>query len=272
METKKDLFYRSWLLPFAAATFAVAAAGCCGCGNSNEGPRELRLMSYNIYHCQGADRKLDIARTAEVIRRENPDFVGLQEVDSKSKRSNGIDEAEEMGRILGMHATYARTIPFQGGGYGIAMLSKEKPLSVERIPLPGREPRMLLLCEFKDCWFCDTHLALQTTNQLKSVEIIRKAVAARAGTKPVFLVGDWNADPKSKTLAAMREFMTILSKENCRTFHGFKPYKPGSEYCIDYIAVDSAHAQKFAVRDAHIVEDTMTSDHFPVSVTIEERR
>ena len=246
--------------------FAAAVAGCCG--EWSVANRGIRLASYNIFHCQGADKKIDFARTAAALGQGCPDFVGLQEVDSVTKRSNRLDQAAEMGKILGMHATYAKTFAFQGGGYGIAILSREKPLSVERIPLPGKEPRVLLLCEFKDCWFGNTHLALQTANQLKSVEIIRKVVAERSATKPVFLVGDWNEEPTSKTLAAIRGFLTILSNEKSRTHHGFKPFKPDSEYCIDYIAVDSTHAGNFAVRDAHVAPDFTTSDHCPVFVTV----
>lgn len=250
----------------AIVMLAVAVAGCCG--DQVAANRDIRLASYNIFHCQGKDKKIDYARTAAALAEHRPDFVGLQEVDSMTRRSGGLDQSKEIGKVLGMHATYAKTFTFQGGGYGIAILSREKPLSVERIPLPGKEPRLLLLCEFKDCWFGNTHLALQTDNQLKSVEIVRKVVAERSATKPVFLVGDWNEEPTSRTLAAMRGFMTILSNEKSRTHHGFKSFKPGSEYCIDYIAVDSAHAGNFAVCDAYVVPDFTTSDHCPVFVTV----
>lgn len=251
----------------------LVTAIVAGCHDgSQEIKREIRLASYNIYHCQGADKETDVARTAEALRRENPDFIGLQEVDSVTRRSKGVDQAAELGKALGLHATYAKTVPCQGGAYGIAVLSREKPLSVLRIPLPGKEPRMLLLCEFRDFWFGNTHFALQTVNQLKSVEIIRKAIAEKCATKPVFLVGDWNNDPKSKTLTAMRGFMKIISEEKSRTYHGYKPFTPGSEYCLDYIAVDSVHAADFAVRHSHVVPDLTTSDHCPVFVTVETKK
>ena len=98
--------------------FAVAVVGCCG--EQSVANREIRLASYNIFHCQGADKKIDFARTAAALGQGCPDFVGLQEVDSVTKRSKGLDHAAEMGKILGMHATYAKTFAFQGGGYGNA--------------------------------------------------------------------------------------------------------------------------------------------------------
>ena len=256
----------------AAAMAAVASAVGCGPGKSSQGgsaSHEMTLMSYNVMHCAGIDDKVNIARTAEVIKRENPRFAGLQELDCKAaKRSFGVDQPAELGRLTGMHATFAQAIPFQGGGYGVAVLSREKPLAVYKTPLPGIEPRVLLLCEFEDCWFGTTHLALQGTNRLASVEIIRKAIAERAATKPVYLTGDWNDTPTSKPLAAMRSFMTVLSDTKGRTFHDFKPIDPSSPYCIDYIAVDSLSAKRIVVRDSHVVPDVTTSDHSPVVATI----
>ena len=253
------------------ALCACLAVGCGAKKSSQDGlaSHDMTLMSYNVMHCAGIDDKVNIARTAEVIKRENPRFAGLQELDCHAaKRSFGVDQPAELGRLTGMHATFAQAIPFQGGGYGVAVLSREKPLSVYRAPLPGREPRVLLLCEFEDCWFGTTHLSLQATNRLASVEIIRKAVAERAATKPVYLTGDWNDTPTSKPLAAMRSFMTVLSDTKGRTFHDFRPNDPPTPYCIDYIAVDSLSAKRIVVRGSHVVPDVTTSDHSPVVATI----
>lgn len=245
---------------------AVSLAGCCSC-TAQVKPAPMTLMSYNVMHCEGADKKVDIARTASVIAREKPRFVGVQELDFKAaKRTGGVDQPAELGRLAGMHATFAQAIPYQGGGYGVAVLSREKPLSVFKTPLPGKEPRVLLLCEFEDCWFGTTHLSLQEPNRLAAVEIVRKAVAERAAKKPVYLTGDWNATPESKTLAGIKSFMSILSVTSDRTFHNFNPN--ARTYCIDYIAVDSAAAKRVEVKESHVVPDVTTSDHSPVVATV----
>ena len=128
---------------------AVMCAGLvvgCSTGQSAHGDLSapesggMKLMSYNVMHCAGADNKVDIARTAEVIKRENPRFVGVQELDFMAKhRSGGVDQPAELGRLTGMYATFAQAIPYQGGGYGVAVLSREKPISVFKTALPGRE-------------------------------------------------------------------------------------------------------------------------------------
>lgn len=259
---------RDWLSGMFAVAVSALCVFCCSCKKPQTVP--LRLMSYNVRHCCGADKKVDIDRTVAAILREKPDFVGIQELDCRSpKRSGGVDQPAELGRLTGMHATFAAAVNYpNGGGYGVAVLSKEKPLSVVKFPLPGREPRMLLLCEFKDFWFGTTHLSLQSTNRVKSAGIIRKSVEERSQNKPVILTGDWNATPKSDTLVEFEKFMTVLSKERSRTYHGFKPYKPGSENCIDYIAVSSSFLSDFEVKDSYVVEDTVTSDHFPVVTAV----
>ena len=229
---------------------------------------DIRLMSYNILHGKGADGKVDITRTAEAIIRENPDFVGLQEVDCRVSRSRRIDEPAELGRLTGLHPTFASAFPYQGGEYGRAMLSREKPLAVERIQLDGKHPGVLLLCEFRDFWFGTMHLDLVEANRLRQVGIVRDAVAAKSRTKPVFLTGDWNATPKSKTLDAMRKFMTVLSREDDRTFHGYRGEKALKGYCIDYIAVDTAHAGMVTVKESHVTQNTVASDHNPLVATV----
>jgi len=264
-----------------SAALGAALAVCCAC-IGDAAAEEMKLMSFNVMHCAGFDDKVDIARTAAAISREAPRFVGVQELDCHAKsRSHGVDQPAELGRLTGMHATFAQAIPYQGGGYGVAVLSREKPISVFKTPLPGAEPRVLLLCEFNDCWFGTTHLALHETNRLASVEIIRRAVEERSATKPVYLTGDWNARPDSRPLAAMRSFMTILSDTTGRTYHGFMwsvgpdgktGAAPAGEMCIDYIAVDSAAAKKVSVLDSHVVPDITTSDHSPVVATVEDKR
>lgn len=257
---KKSLF---------AAGLIVACVGFCA------DSAEMKLMSFNVLHCAGMDKKLDIDRTAARIRAENPDFACLQEIDWRTARVNGIDEPAELARLTGLHATFAKAIFYAGGQYGVMMLSRQRPVSVRQIPLPGKEPRVLLLCEFSDCWVGTMHLSVSGEQErLDSIAIIRREVADAARTKPVFLTGDWNSMPESKVLKGIGEFMAVLSDTACQTFHGHPVNGPDgqpldmSRFCIDYIAVDSAHVSGFRVTDAHVVEDRVTSDHAPIVVTV----
>ena len=260
------------ILPLCLSAAAMAAVAVA------DVPHDLRLMSYNVQHCAGAASNVDVrvAQTyditpiADAILRERPDYVGLNEVHCKTWRTGNVDYPAEFARRTGLHATFGQAIPYQGGGYGVAVLSREKPLSVEKIPLPGREKRLLLLCEFPDFWFGTMHLDFGAY-QLQAVEVVRLAVAEKAASKPVFLTGDWNNVPKSNTLAALREFMTVISKEDCCTFHGRKDYPAEKEYCIDYIAVDSAHAPACKVKEAYVTKNIIASDHNPLTVSLDAK-
>ena len=53
-------------------------------------------------------------------------------------RSGGIDVLRTLGERTLMFPTYAPAIDFDGGKYGVGMLSKEKPVSYRYIALPGR--------------------------------------------------------------------------------------------------------------------------------------
>ena len=238
--------------------------------------RTLNLAHYNIHHGEPKRGKYDIRRTLGAVEWEKQDLIAMNEVDWKSKRVGGADTPADIARLTGRHVEYVKAKPYGGGYYGNAVVSKEKPLSVERIDLPrgngaGRVKCALIMCEFADFWFGTAHFDLRSniTNQLKSVEIIRGAVAEKSKTKPVFLTGDWNNEPDSVTLKKMREFMTILSDEKARTYTDFRVKPKDDEYCIDYIAVDSAHAGKVSVKSRRVKQGDFTSDHNPVFVTVE---
>ncbi len=55
-------------------------------------PNELRLMTYNVHHCEGVDGKLDIERIGTVIKNQKCDLVALQEIDRKTTRSQQVDQ------------------------------------------------------------------------------------------------------------------------------------------------------------------------------------
>lgn len=252
-----------------AVTIAAVVSGCVTAPEQRGGA--FRMMSYNIRHGWGMDGRTDVSRAGEVLARESPRFVGVQEVDQCTQRVKGTNTCEVLARLTGMHATFAKAIDHAGGEYGNAVLSRETPRSVRRIPLPGKEPRVLLLCEFDDCWFGTTHLDVaDERSRLGSIEIIRKTVAA-CGEKPVFLTGDWNSHPDSSVLAGLKEFLTIISDEGQATFHGGAPTGFESQNrnrCIDYVATDTAHSGAFRVLDRRVIPDRVTSDHAPILVDL----
>ena len=237
-------------------------------------PRGFKILSFNICHGKGMDGKVDLARVAAVVNRSRPRFAALQELDRRTKRVQGVDQPAELGRLTGMVPTFARAIDYQGGEYGVMLLSREAPRAVRKLPLPGKEPRVLLLAEFDDCWVGCTHLSVAAKAEREaSVKLIREAVGKL--DKPVFLTGDWNARPDSSVLKGLDGFLEVLSETRARTFHGHPANGPSgttSDFCIDYVAVDDAHAASYRVLERGTVQDRNTSDHAPIYVTVEPLR
>src|SRR5437899_10129461 len=84
----------------------------------------IRVMTYNIHVGVGMDKKLDLTRIAGVINSQHPDLVGLQEVDRGVERTQRIDEIAEIARMTKMDYAFAFNLKYQGGQYGVAILSK----------------------------------------------------------------------------------------------------------------------------------------------------
>ena len=222
----------------------------------------LKLMSYNIRNAKGMDNVRNVQRIANVINNETPDVVAIQELDSMTTRSNQTYVLAEVAERTQMIANYAPAISFQGGKYGIGILSKEKPLSIQTFPLPGREEkRMLMVAEFKDYFFACTHLSLTEEDRLASLEIIKNSV--RTSHKPFFLAGDLNDHPKSAFIKALQQDFQILTNIKKATFPAPEPTET-----IDYIAAWKQQTDDFAALSTQVVEEPLASDHRPITVTL----
>ena len=221
----------------------------------------IRILSYNVRNGKGMDNITNYQRVADVINRIAPDVVAVQELDSVTQRNNGVYSLGELAQRTLMHATYAGSIDYQGGKYGIGMLSKEKPVSYKRVPLPGREEkRSLLLVEFADYVVCCTHFSLTEEDQQASVELL--VTALEGIRKPVFLAGDMNSEYDSQVQAAMRKNFTTLNNPKQFTFPSDKPKE-----CIDFI-YQLNNGRRCTVLNRQVIAEPVASDHLPLFVDI----
>lgn len=229
----------------------------------NSSDTEVKLMTYNVRNAIGTDGVMDYHRIASIIKHNAPDVVALQELDSMTHRSKGRDLLAYLASETGMKATYAKAIDFEGGSYGIGILSRHVPLSVRSIPLPGsEEARRLLIVEFKDYVFACTHLSLTEADRLASVGLI--ASAASGWEKPFFIAGDWNVEPGDVTLQALMKEFQILNNTGQLTYPADLPTS-----CLDYIAVMRGSARNLEVISTEVCDEPKASDHRPVVVTVD---
>ncbi|NTS41842.1 endonuclease/exonuclease/phosphatase family protein [Flavisolibacter sp. BT320] len=222
----------------------------------------LRLLSYNVRNGKGMDNVTDYDRTAAVIKKAGAQVVALQELDSATGRSQGVDVLSVLAQKTGMHGVYGAAIPYNGGRYGVGILSREKPLRHYTVPLPGREEqRVLLVAEYKEFVLFNTHLSLTEEDRTASISIINKE--AVQFTKPIFLLGDLNAEPSSLFLSQLKKDWQLLSGE-ATTFPATAPDK-----CIDYILGRNG---KITVSHSEVMAEPMASDHRPVVVSLEVKK
>lgn len=225
----KHLFnkMRRLALPLMAAICSPA----CAQAQTTNLPIQAGIASYNIHHGEGTDGKYDFERLASQFNHWQANVIALQEVDSMTTRSGKTYALGTLADITRYYDTFCPTMDYQGGKYGIGMLSRQKPLKVTSYALPGKEePRRLMVAEFKDYVVACTHLSLNADDRMASLPIILQA--ARNTDKPFVIAGDWNDTPNSPFIKALSKDFCLRSNTRLATFPADSP-----KDCIDYIAV-----------------------------------
>ena len=220
----------------------------------------LKIMSYNVRNGKGMDEVRDIERVAKVIKDAKAAIVAVQELDSMTNRSGKKYVLGEIAALTKMHAEFFPAIEFDGGKYGIGILSKKRPVAVKGYSLPGREEkRGILVAEFNEFIFACTHLSLTEEDRMASLEIIGRV--AQESSKPFYIAGDLNAVPGSGFIKGLEEKFTILSNVEELTFPADTP-----DRTLDYIAVAKVNEPKYREVTSKVIDEGMASDHRPVVV------
>jgi endonuclease/exonuclease/phosphatase family metal-dependent hydrolase len=106
----------------------------------------LRVVTWNVHGCVGADRRFDPGRVAVALDALAPDVALLQEVGDSRGVHPPIDQATAIANALGLTCAVGITMPREPFGYGNATLSRYPVLDSETFDLSvrGREPRACL--------------------------------------------------------------------------------------------------------------------------------
>jgi len=253
------------LIYLLIALISGGLTGCKASGNRVGKPdsREIKILSYNVRNARGMDEVTDYDRVARVIKRIDADCVAIQELDSATVRSNGVVVLEELARRTGMYASYSKSIDYQGGGYGVGVLTKEKPIRKEIVSLPGsEEKRSLLLVELPEYVIGSTHWSLRQPDRLASADTINNLLQGFT-SKPVFLAGDLNAVPASEEIGRLSKKWTILNDTTRPTIPVTNPTR-----CIDYVLMRNNPLFSVKTIDTKVENEPVASDHLPVWVSV----
>jgi endonuclease/exonuclease/phosphatase family metal-dependent hydrolase len=181
----------------------------------------LKVMTWNIHGGIGTDGICDMHRVLRLIRRQAPDILAVQEVDSRGRGAEHCGFTALRDHLPG-HAM-AETIRARDGAYGHMLLSRW-PIghsALHDISHPGREPRMaieaLVNTPAGALRVVATHLGLGRPERHQ--QAARLAALVRRLEGPLVVLGDFNEwgwrGPVFQALA-----------DRCRRERGTAPSRP----------------------------------------------
>lgn len=157
---------------------------------------DLRVASWNLHKCVGADGRFDPERSAAVIAELDADIVALQEVDKRFGRRTGLLDLAAVERACGLVPLRVSDVPDGHGWHGNALLIRPHTAArVRRLRLPGAEPRGAVMAELDlptgPLRVIAAHLGLLRRSRTRQARAILEAITA-GEHMPTVLLGDLN--------------------------------------------------------------------------------
>jgi endonuclease/exonuclease/phosphatase family metal-dependent hydrolase len=244
---------------------------------AQQGEREpvtVRVLTYNIRHGEGMDRVYDLVRLAEIMKGVQPDIVALQEVDKGTERSGRVNQLEVLAELMGMYGEFGRAIDFQGGEYGVAILSRWPLHYADNQALPASppyyEPRTALTVFTRAgekgplVQFTTTHLddARDSPDRLEQAMRLNDLLVSGDG-RPSILAGDFNARGDAELLAILGSHWRNITDEIIPDGQGRNVRGLRSDFIF------FRPASQWRVVDWQVVDAPLASDHRPVLAILE---
>lgn len=240
------------------------------------GGRRLKILSYNVHSCIGTDRKLDPARIAEVIAAEEPDIIGLQELDVGRGRTGGVDQAEAIASLLRMDFHFHPALKVAEEQYGDAILTALPARMIKGGELPSNgEQRGAVwaevACGDRLLHVFNTHLGLGGGDRMRQLEALLGPAWLTdplCRDQPKILIGDFNAIPSSAAYKTAAGQMTDAHLDICRPRRARATFPSRFPLLrLDHVFV----SPQVTPIDAKVVSTPLArraSDHLPLLVTI----
>jgi endonuclease/exonuclease/phosphatase family metal-dependent hydrolase len=225
----------------------------------------------------GAD---NLAGVAALVRSTAADLVLLQEVDRRTRRSGAVDQPAALEQRTGLRVAFGRTLHYDGGEYGIAILFRWRIDSAQMVPLPvsppqpraggSREPRGALVVSGRAAvgplQMINTHLdaSREDVFRLQEADHLVPLVASPGARKtPVLVGGDFNSTPDSAVQQRLRDAGLRDAWTECGSGDGFTYPASDPVKRIDYLFL----VGRLRCSSATVIE-SMISDHRPLLVIV----
>lgn len=234
----------------------------------------LRIITYNIHHA-GPPAKpgtIDVEAFINLFKKYPSDVIALQEVDVNTKRSGNSNEAKLIADGLGMQAFFARAIDYDGGRYGVALLSRFPLKDTQIIYLPmdtsmKGEQRVLAtavitLSSQHSVTIGCTHLDHQKSSKSRELQIRTISSIAKDNKNAFVLAGDFNDESGSGVIAEFDKLFQRTCDVCPLTFPADRPTKT-----IDFIGYK--RSGRIKILSHTVLPEAFASDHLPVRAVIQ---
>lgn len=251
-------FFFAWVVSFFLA-FPLSA-------------QEIKILTFNILHGERADQPAapNLTELSNLLIQVQPEVIGLQEVDSMTKRSASfysqpIDFIKALSRETGYKGYFAKAMEYDSGAYGEGLLVKKgSRYHTLKLPNPaGGEPRSMAwvkaeLKTLEEFYFGSTHLCHEfEANRIAQLDSILSY--ADSLDRPVIWVGDLNFTPDSPEYQRIPDYWKEAGAVAGDLQNTYGTAETGAR--IDYIWYDS---RKFELVEYKVLTNITFSDHFPV--------
>lgn len=254
-----------------------------GCASAPDGARQAtRVLSYNIHAGKDAQLVPNVPRVAAFIDSLKPDVVLLQEIDRRTRRASGEDHLAQLEQLTGMRGVFGKSLDYDGGEYGIAILTRwpvdtAVTIGLKTEPPPDRaggskEPRVALYARVRTpsgpLHVVNTHIDAGGPATFRRQEVIGILAAIKRmvpADEPLLLGGDLNARPHTDEITAVSLVLTD-AWQVCGSGPGYTFNAAAPDRRIDYVFYRQARCLSARV------PETQASDHRPLFVTIELSR
>jgi endonuclease/exonuclease/phosphatase family metal-dependent hydrolase len=246
----------------------------------------MRLLLYNIRYATGTgpafhlplpgagylrSSRQVLSRITDFIKMQDPDVVGLIEVDTGSIRTGMVNQAEFIARSMGHYSTFECKYGVSSVNQMVPIVRKQGNAFLASPRVRGERfhyfdtgiKRLIIELELDEVAIFLVHLSLKFRHRQSQLRYLYDLV--RKTEKPVIVAGDFNTYWGDHEIYLFTE-AAGLTNANTRGLPSYPSRSPRKE--LDFILHSSAvRVSRFEIPDVHF------SDHLPLicDFTVDEQ-
>lgn len=247
----------------------------------------IKVATYNIGKNELAADVANLENLNKAIAKIDADVIVLTEIDNKTARSKKVHQLEEIAKANKMDFAFGKALDFDGGEYGVGILSKYKIEKSQVVNLPSgdAEQRVVLLSQITKPDFdspiiiMGTHLDWQKDPTIRIGQVRHILDASIGDTDTGFdniaasikiLAGDFNSTANEQPIQEIRYMFEPVMK-NGVDYRSWPAVNPA----IDIDHIFTFKGQVWDVKNMQIPTDnkefqwSSVSDHLPIIAELE---